>query len=184
VATAVEPQEVVVALTAAMITTVTALSILPAPTLVNDSQAAVVEISDNDTPPSGWDSGGTCPHQPPSPWWGALVVRDDGSVMSGRSADGAPASSSCAVFPALDGAAARPEQERERAVTPPPHFADAQVEQELWQEFRDHGASLNRALNETLWIHNGPAWRVFQVRGRSWSLVILPFSFLSHSRLP
>jgi hypothetical protein len=29
---------------------------------------------------------------------------------------------------------------------------------------RDHGAALNRALNEALQIHGGPAWRVFQVR--------------------
>jgi hypothetical protein len=27
-----------------------------------------------------------------------------------------------------------------------------------------HNASLNRALNEALRIHGGPAWRVFQVR--------------------
>jgi hypothetical protein len=34
---------------------------------------------------------------------------------------------------------------------------------ELWQELRDHSASLNRALNETVRIHSGPAWHVFQV---------------------
>jgi hypothetical protein len=45
-----------------------------------------------------------------------------------------------------------------------PHFIDAQAEQQLWEELRDHGASLNRALNEELRIHGGPAWRVFQVR--------------------
>jgi hypothetical protein len=32
---------------------------------------------------------------------------------------------------------------------------------------RDHGTSLNRALNEALRIHGGSAWRVFQVRRRS-----------------
>jgi hypothetical protein len=37
-------------------------------------------------------------------------------------------------------------------------------EQALWQEFRDHGASLNNTLNEALRIHAGPVWRVFQVR--------------------
>jgi hypothetical protein len=47
-----------------------------------------------------------------------------------------------------------------------PAFADAQEEQELWGELRDHGAALNRALNEALRIHGGPAWRVFQVRRR------------------
>jgi hypothetical protein len=46
----------------------------------------------------------------------------------------------------------------------PPAFADAQGEQELWGELRSHGAALNRALNEALRIHGGPAWRVFQVR--------------------
>jgi hypothetical protein len=46
---------------------------------------------------------------------------------------------------------------------PTAHFASAQAEQTLWQEFRDQGASLNRALNEALRIHEGPAWRIFQV---------------------
>jgi hypothetical protein len=46
----------------------------------------------------------------------------------------------------------------------PPAFADAQEEQQLWEELRDHGAALNRALNEALRIHGGPVWRVFQVR--------------------
>jgi hypothetical protein len=45
-----------------------------------------------------------------------------------------------------------------------PAFADAQEEQELWGDLRDHGAALNRVLNEALRIHGGPAWRVFQVR--------------------
>jgi hypothetical protein len=44
-----------------------------------------------------------------------------------------------------------------------PLFADTQEEQQLWEELRGHGASLNRALNEALRIHGGPAWRVFQV---------------------
>jgi hypothetical protein len=35
------------------------------------------------------------------------------------------------------------------------------VEQQLWEEVRDHDASLNRVLNEALWIHGGPTWRVF-----------------------
>jgi hypothetical protein len=54
-----------------------------------------------------------------------------------------------------------PEREGERAGAPPAHFVEAQAEQELWQELRDHGASLNRALNEALRIHCGLAWRVF-----------------------
>jgi hypothetical protein len=48
----------------------------------------------------------------------------------------------------------------------PPAFADAQEEQELWGELRNHGATLNRALNEALRVHGGPAWRIFQVRRR------------------
>jgi hypothetical protein len=43
--------------------------------------------------------------------------------------------------------------ERGRAA---PHFADAQEEQQLWEGLRDHGASLNRVLNEALRIHGGP----------------------------
>jgi hypothetical protein len=48
----------------------------------------------------------------------------------------------------------------------PPAFADAQGEQELWGELRSHGATLDRALNEALRVHDGPAWRVFQVGHR------------------
>jgi hypothetical protein len=57
----------------------------------------------------------------------------------------------------------------------PPAFADAQGEQELWGELRNHGAALDRALNEALRIHGGPAWHVFQVGHRC--------LFLSFSRL-
>jgi hypothetical protein len=59
---------------------------------------------------------------------------------------------------------------------PPSLFADAQEEQQLWEELRDHNASLNRTLNEALQIHGGPAWRVFQVRCRP--LALLLFSLL------
>jgi hypothetical protein len=52
----------------------------------------------------------------------------------------------------------------EASSSPPPHFADAQEEEELWEKLRDHGASLNRVLNEALRIQGGPTWRVFQVR--------------------
>jgi hypothetical protein len=51
----------------------------------------------------------------------------------------------------------------EGAAGDPPAFADAQEEQELWGELRSHGATLDRALNEALRVHGGPAWRVFQV---------------------
>jgi hypothetical protein len=57
-----------------------------------------------------------------------------------------------------------PSQEQGHASVPPAHFDEAQAEQALWQEFRDHDVSLNNALNEALRIHEGPTWRVFQVR--------------------
>jgi hypothetical protein len=59
---------------------------------------------------------------------------------------------------------------------PPPHFTDAQEEQQLWEELRSHDASLNQALKEALRIHGGPAWRVFQVRQRSLACRFLPCS--------
>jgi hypothetical protein len=50
----------------------------------------------------------------------------------------------------LSGPAADPGQGQERVDAPSPLFADAQEEQQLWEELRGHGASLNRALNEAL----------------------------------
>jgi hypothetical protein len=88
-------------------------------------------------------------------------MREDGYVMSRHPMHGAEASSSCAALYAPDGTVARPEQERELASAPPAHFNEAQVEQVLWQEFLDHGSSLNNMLNEALRIHWGPAWRIF-----------------------
>jgi hypothetical protein len=173
-AAAVEPQQVVAALTAAMTTVVTEPSIPPASTPVSGSKAAVVEIPDDDTPPPGWDQWGNLPTPAPEPPTGVLVMRDDGGMMSGRSADGAEASSSRTVPPALD-TTARPEQERERADAPPAHFASAQAEQALWQQFRDHGVSLNRVLNKALQIHGGPAWRIFQVSDFSPGFMVFPF---------
>jgi hypothetical protein len=111
-------------------------------------------------------------------------MREDGCVMSGCSMPDAEASLSLAALPTSDGTAACPEQERERVSTPPAHFSEAQAEQALWQEFRDHASSLNRALSEALRIHGGPAWRIFQVRGFSLGFVISPFSFLPHLRSP
>jgi hypothetical protein len=64
----------------------------------------------------------------------------------------------------------------EGLVDDPPAFADAQGEQELWGELRNHGAALDRALNEALRIHGGPAWRVFQVGHHR--VLSLFFSFL------
>jgi hypothetical protein len=101
-------------------------------------------------------------------------MREDGCVMPWHPTHSAEASSTRAALPALDGTVARPEQEREHACAPPTHFSEAQAEQALWQEFRDHGGSLNNMLNEALRIHAGPVWRVFQVR--VFSVVFWSFS--------
>jgi hypothetical protein len=122
---AVEPQQVVAAPSAVMTTAVTAPLVPPAPAPIDDSQATVVEISDEDVPPPGWDQWVSLPTPAPEPPTGVLVVRDDGGVAPGRPADGAEASSSREVLPASDGTAARPKQERERADAPPTHFASA-----------------------------------------------------------
>jgi hypothetical protein len=84
------------------------------------------------------------------------VRRRDGHIVAGGRGHGAEASSSRAGHPAPG----------EGRVDSPPTFADALEEQGLWEVLRDHGAALNRALNEALRIHDGPAWRVFQVRRR------------------
>jgi hypothetical protein len=88
-------------------------------------------------------------------------MREDGCVLPRRPAHGVEASLSRAALPTLVGTAARLEQEREHASAPPAHFSKARAERALWQEFRDHGASLNNTLNEALRIHGGIAWRVF-----------------------
>jgi hypothetical protein len=109
-----------------MTTAVTAPSTPPAP--VDDCQVAAVEIPDEDVPPPEWDQWVSLPAPAPEPPTGVLVMRDDGGVALGRPADGTEASSSHGVLPTLDGTAARPEQERERADVPPTHFASTQAE--------------------------------------------------------
>jgi hypothetical protein len=130
----------------------------PVPATAGSPGVAVVEIPDDeDVPPPGWDQWASVLASAPEASAGALVARGDVGAALGRPADGGEASSSRA------GSAALLEQEREHADAPPAHFIKAQAEQGLWQELRDHGASLNRALNEALRTHSGPAWRVFQV---------------------
>jgi hypothetical protein len=73
--------------------------------------------------------------------------------MSQCSTHNAEASTSRAVRPASDVVVARPEQGRGHAGVPTAHFDEAQAEQALWQEFRDHGASINNALTEALRVH-------------------------------
>jgi hypothetical protein len=119
----------------------------------------VVEITDDDddVPPPGWDQWASALGPAHEASAGVLIARSNAGAAPGRPADGAGPSSSCA------GPAARLGQGQEEADAPPAHFVDAQAEQGLWEELRDHGASLNRALNEALRIHSGPAWRAFQV---------------------
>jgi hypothetical protein len=134
----------------------------PVPTAVD--QAAVVEIPDDDAPPPGWGQWENWLAPVPEPAARALVMLEDGCVMPRHTTHDAEVSSSHAGLPAPDVTVARPEQEREHASALPAHFNEAQAEQVLWQVFRDHGASLNNALNVALRIHAGPAWQIFKVR--------------------
>jgi hypothetical protein len=116
----------------------------PEPALAGSSQATAVEIPDDDVPPPGWDQWISLPTPAPESQIGALVRRWDGLMVAGRSRYGAEASSSHAGLPASGDPAASPERGQERVDAPPPHFGDTQAEQQLWEELRDHGASLNR----------------------------------------
>jgi hypothetical protein len=122
-----------------------------------------VEIPDDDVPPPGWDQWASLPTSAPESQVGALMRRWDSLMVAGHPRHDIEVSSSRAGLPASGGPAASLEWGQERVDAPPPHFANAQAEQELWEELRDHGALLNQALNEALRIHGGPAWRVFQV---------------------
>jgi hypothetical protein len=132
------------------------------------SRAVVVEVADDDSPPPGWDQWASFPALSPESQEGALVRRHEGHMVAGGRGHSAEASSSRAGHSA----------QVEESAGDPPAFADAQAEQELWGELRSHGATLDRALNEALRVHSGPAWRVFQVGCRS----LLPL-FLVSARL-
>jgi hypothetical protein len=73
------------------------------------------------------------------------------------------------------------EQEREPAGAPPAYFNEAQAEQALWQEFRDHGASLNNALDEALRIHASSAWQIFKVRAFGVELEVFSCRFCARA---
>jgi hypothetical protein len=88
-------------------------------------------------------------------------MREDDYVMPRRPTHGTEASSSRGALPAPGAVVACSEQEQGHAGASPTHFGEAQAEQALWQEFRDHVASLNNTLNEVLRIHGGPSWRIF-----------------------
>jgi hypothetical protein len=124
------------------------------PALAGSSRAMAVEIPDDDDPPPGWDQWVNLPMPAPEDQAGALVTRWDGHMVAESSRRGVEASSSRAAPPGLG----------EERVDEPPAFTDAQEEQQLWAELRDHDASLNRVLNEALRIHGGPAWHIFQVK--------------------
>jgi hypothetical protein len=156
----------------------------PASALAGGNQVAVVDVPNDDVPPPGWGQWGSLPAPAPEPPVGVLVMREDVCVMSGCPTHGAEASSSRATLHASGGATTRLEQKRERANAPPDHFSEAQAEQALWQEFRDHGTSLNRALNEALWIHGGPTWRIFQVCDFSPGFAVFLLSFLPRLCFP
>jgi hypothetical protein len=53
------------------------------PALAGNSQATVVEILDDDTPPPGWDQWGGLPAPAPEPQAGALVRRWDVHMVAG-----------------------------------------------------------------------------------------------------
>jgi hypothetical protein len=97
-------------------------------------------------------------------------------MVAGGSRHGAEASSSHAGPPGSSDPAVGPGQGQEHVDAPSPLFTDAHEEQQLWEELHGHGASLNRALNEALQIHDGPVWRVFQVCCRPLDCCFLPCS--------
>jgi hypothetical protein len=74
-------------------------------------------------------------------------------MVAGGSRHGVEASSSHAAL-WLERSGGGPGAGQEHVDAPSPLFADAQEEQQLWEELRGHGASLNRALNEALQIHS------------------------------
>jgi hypothetical protein len=126
------------------------------PTPGSGSRAVVVEVPDDDSPPPGWDQWVNFPTLSLESQEGALVRRRDGHMVAGGRGRGPEASSSRAGH----------SDQVEGVAGDPPAFADTQGEQELWEEIQRHGATLDRALNEALRVHGGPAWRVFQVGRR------------------
>jgi hypothetical protein len=137
------------------------MSASPTPALTAGDRATVVEIPDDDALPPRWGQWENWPTPAPEPAAGVLVMREDSCMMPQRPTHGVEASTSRAGLPAPDFTIARPEQERGHTSALPAHFYKAQAEQALWQEFQDHGASLNNTLNEALRIHGGSLWWIF-----------------------
>jgi hypothetical protein len=105
---------------------------------------AVVDAADDEAPP-GWGQWGSQPASAPERDPEVLVMREDGCVMSQHLVPDAEASTLRAAPPAPDVVVVHPKQELCRAGALPTHFDEAQAEQALWQEFRDHCASINNA---------------------------------------
>jgi hypothetical protein len=154
------PQREVGAAAETTVAATTVASASPAPIPAAGDQA-VVDITDDDAPPPGWGQWGNRPASATEPAARVLVMREDDCVMPQCSAHDAEASSPRAVLPAPDVVVAPPVQEPGHAGVPPAHFDEAQAKQPLWQEFRDHDASINNTVNEALRVHGGPSWRIF-----------------------
>jgi hypothetical protein len=92
-----------------------------------------------------------------------LVMREDGCVMSQRPTHDAEVSMSRVAPLASDVIVAQPERELHHSGAPRALLDEAQAEQALWQEFRDHDTSINNALTEALHIHKGASIRLFEV---------------------
>jgi hypothetical protein len=170
-------QQEVAVMVAATVAATAAPAVPPehVPTAVD--QAAVVEIPDDDAPPPRWGQWENEPAPAPKPAAEVLVVREDGCMAPRRPSHDAEASSSRAGLPAPNTGVVLLEQEREPTGAPPAYFNEAQVEQALWQEFRDHGALLNNVLNKALRIHAGPTWQIFKVRALVIEFEIFPRRF-------
>jgi hypothetical protein len=90
-------------------------------------------------------------------------MRDDDCVMSQRLAHDAEVCTSHPAPPASNISISQPEQGLPRPEAPRAPLDEAQAEQALWQEFRDHDTSINNALTEALRLHGGPSFQIFEV---------------------
>jgi hypothetical protein len=90
-------------------------------------------------------------------------MQADDCVMSQRPAHDAEATASRGAPPASDVVVPQLEQGLHRPGVPHAPLDEAQAEQALWQEFRNHGASINNALTKALRLHGGPSFQLFEV---------------------
>jgi hypothetical protein len=97
----------------------------PAPSPTACGRAAVVDIPDDDAPPTRWGQWESWPALAPEPAVGVLVMCEDGCVMLRRPTHDVEASSSRAALLTPDAVVMRPEQERSHTSVPPAHFYEA-----------------------------------------------------------